>query len=216
MKMRGIIFRDWEVRAILDGRKTMFRRAIKSQPFYHKAKGLVSAGWGWDIGKKCKLQAWSKDDIGEQIAKYAPYTVGDRLYVKETWAHDAPSLEECRAACEDLLSGMNCGPYYRATEVAPETLKWRSPATMPRWASRLKFEIVNVRVERVQDITEKDAIAEGSQTPLDQLPKKLRNAVLTERCMFARFWEFIHGPGAWDRNDWVWAVTFKRLEGGAA
>jgi hypothetical protein len=82
---------------------------------------------------------------------------------------------------------------------------------MPRWASRITLEIVSVRVERLQDITEEDAKAEG-----------VKGALVSEdgvHCCFKidymKLWEEINGAESWDANPWVWVIEFKRLEGGA-
>lgn len=69
---------------------------------------------------------------------------------------------------------------------------------MPRWASRITLEVVGVRVQRVQDITDEDARAGG----------------FASRAEFAAYWDTIHGPGAWERNDWVWVVEYRRIKEG--
>jgi len=117
----------------------------------------------------------------EQVASivasdFCPYGVrGDRLWVRETWRHTASSVEEARAITEDIASGTAVD--YRATyieqcmrelgfsredaEVADSFEVWRPSIHMPRWASRITLEVVDVRIERLQDISEEDARAEG-------------------------------------------------------
>ena len=77
---------------------------------------------------------------------------------------------------------------------------------MPRWASRITLEITGVRVERLQDISEADAIAEG----IEALPMKTRQA--TPRLDYQALWESINGPESWDENPWVWRLEFKRIK----
>ena len=109
---------------------------------------------------------------------------GDRLWVRETWA------------CPQTVT------YYRADEEAllPRGEKWTPSIHMPRWASRIALEVTAVRVERVQDITEKDALAEGT-IPLDRS---------TPREMFAEVWQSIYAN--WPTNPWVWVVEFRRIQ----
>ena len=137
----------------------------------------------------------------------AGYSIGDRLWVRETWAHDAPSLETCRVAFEDAYpGGITYGPYYRATETAPDTLRWRSPIHMPRWASRLTLTVTAVRVERVQDISEDDAEAEGIEPIL--VPPDGGGAPHVEG--FRAIWQTLHSRDAWTwaQNPWVTAISF--------
>jgi len=81
--------------------------------------------------------------------------------------------------------------------------QWKPSIHMPRWASRINLEVVSVRVERLQNISEDDALAEGitlverGTSPVDQ---------------FKKLWESINGPGSWEANPWVWVVEFKRIE----
>jgi hypothetical protein len=87
--------------------------------------------------------------------------------------------------------------------------KWRSPIHMPRWASRITLEITGVRVERLQDISEGDAKAEGVQIP-DGTPTPPE--WWNYRREFAHLWDQINGPGSWDANAWVWVVKFRRIQ----
>lgn len=92
---------------------------------------------------------------------------------------------------------------------------------LPRWASRITLEVTGVRVERLQDISEADAVAEGCD-PIDtsmhgQLERTLMDLPLLNdkhpyRNGYALLWEQINGPGSWDENPWVWAISFRRVE----
>ncbi len=134
---------------------------------------------------------------------------GDRLWVRETWAHDADSLEDLRAMVEDIVGGSDCGPYYRADGVHENSgLRWRPSIHMPRWCSRITLEITDVRVQQLQDITEDDARAEGV-TPE---PGKNHGHVGA----FCDLWESINGKrSTWASNPWVWAISFRRVDQGA-
>jgi hypothetical protein len=80
--------------------------------------------------------------------------------------------------------------------------QWKPSIHMPRWASRITLEVVSVRVERLQDISRVDAIAEGCCDPDSSTPK----------LAFEMLWQSINGPGSWEANPWVWVVEFKRIE----
>jgi hypothetical protein len=208
VRVRPILFSGPMVRALLDGRKTQTRRAVKPQPPER-----------WEGARPHKI-ALTTDDEGAELFAYSqsagngdwtarcPYGVpGDRLWVRETWAHDGPDLETVRTRHEDMLPGGDSyGPYYRATEIAPDTLLWRPSIFMPRWASRITLEITDVRVERLQDISEADALAEGVTHSLSH------PAGRTAAENYSWLWDDINGEGAWASNPWVWVLTFKRIE----
>ena len=126
------------------------------------------------------------------------YATGDRLWVREAFQ-----------VCEDADTG-DRWDVYRAT--TPDAVPlWRSPIHMPRWASRLTLTVTEVRVQRVQEISEADAVAEGADyaannmgfSPISGQPHGVR----TFKAGFAHLWNSIHGPDAWDANPWVAAYT---------
>ncbi len=127
-------------------------------------------------------------------------TVGDRLWVREAWqAVDA----DCRVVSGRLEQNQYPNAFYKAD--GPNPCKWRPSIHMPRWASRITLEITGVRVERLNDISEADAIAEGCQCA--GFP-----ASLTNRGAFAKLWQSINGDDSWAANPWVWVVEFRRVE----
>jgi hypothetical protein len=115
--------------------------------------------------------------------------------VRETWAHERDGT-----GCPD-----DTGVLYRATDPGWDDegtgLRWRPSIFMPRAASRILLEITDVRVQRLQGISDEDARAEGYDRS-HAFPRE----------WFALLWERIHGPGSWHANPWVWAITFQRLE----
>lgn len=191
-KERPILFNAEMVRAILDGRKTQTRRIIKPQPVWDTAftgkEGLV-------LGEN----VWSPDEY----ANYAtcPYgQPGDRLWVRETFAEGlcTDSTLAFRATHKpiDLAEGWD------------EKIKWRPSIHMPRWASRITLEITGVRVERLQDISDKDARAEGASSVSFPVTENQRSDI--DR--FRALWNLTYGAGAWGENPWVWVIEFKRVE----
>lgn len=184
-----------EVRAILAGRKTQFRRVMKPQPDF-------VAGYGNPGQKRTPYSGGSVNPTIIQCPYGAP---GDRLWVRECWGASADTNPETGMA--DVL--------FRADQVTKKVCRWRSSVHMPRWACRIILEVASVRVERLQDISEEDAKAEGV-TPTDftgyEHPDNPTLSSGAYRDGFIDFWQSIHGSGSWDENPFVWAVEFRRLE----
>ena len=194
MTEHPILFSGPMVRAILEGRKTQTRRVLKPQPNEVGAVGIISLPD--QLGDSNLFYFESKSGkIGLFKPPFikCPYGApGDSLWVRETWH---PRGE------------------YRATpwENANGRAIWKPSIHMPKWASRITLEITEIRVERLQDISEEDAIAEGSQIPCAQLPKSCQQGTMTERCQFSKIWETINGKKyPWSRNPWVWVIEFKK------
>lgn len=227
------------VQAILDGRKTQTRRVVKFKP----ELDVTSAGvfcapgkayddlWAWLTGDPQDSETW--EWRGEPFR--CPYGVpGDRLWVRETWAHyqtvnqvrrnDGRSFSEIsdglaayRADGHDSISDLKehirvvSGCDLEAVEVNGD--RWRPSIHMPRWACRIVLEITEVRVERLQDISEVNAVAEGCKagdgSPENGFPTE---APYPARAAFAGLWDSINGDGSFERNDFVWALTFKRIK----
>ena len=188
------------VRAILNGSKTQTRRVVKPQPIIEGAStfgGDVAMGfyYHWKTYKVSNIQ---------HLVRYCPYgQVGDRLWVREIWDLDiAPILNT-----KDLETIF----YKEQTPLEDwQYFEWKSPFFMPRWASRILLEITDIRVERLQEITEKDAIAEGMSldTPYSEKYNSYRQA-------FSFLWNTLNlkrGYG-WEVNLWVWVIGFKLLKG---
>lgn len=193
MKARPILFSAPMVRAILEGRKTQTRRVVKPQP--------VDPFTGRD------LSAGARPDS----LPHCPYgQPGDHLWVRETWQ------PERHNQCERITYAADGGVAFVDDSDVPRN--WRRPKAartgnitplyMPRWASRITLEVTGVRVERLQDITEEDARAEGVEA--DDIGK-VGLPCYSARQNFERLWESINGAGSWAANPWVWVVEFRRV-----
>lgn len=162
-------------------------------------------------------EAWLRGEMPK-----CPFgTIGDELWVRECWAIGKP-LDGRRAG--DLVRKVR-SIWYPADGDEPEWCgRARHARFMPRWASRLTLEIVGVRVERVQEISEEDAKASGCflrRCACAEMQRKPRNGM---EAAFRQTWCHIHGqefrdmwssqygPESWDRNDWVWVVNYRRRE----
>ncbi|MEX6663738.1 hypothetical protein [Pseudomonas sp. W2-17] len=192
IKERPILFSAPMVRAILEGRKTVTRREVKKQA----ALNCLAAGF-----EPAFLALAGNADL-------CPYgQPGNRLWVRETWAQPAhldPGPTVYRATYPDCIKG-------QGWENLPpsDAIHWKPSIHMFRRDSRILLEITDVRVERLQDITNAESIAEGAE------PVTLAEArsldLLTYQAGFARLWNSINGPGAWAADPWVWVVEFKRV-----
>ncbi len=199
-KERPILFSAPMVRAILEGRKTVTRRAVKIQP---RTKG--------DIGSYGQGQPFIRHPDPTKRNPECPYgRPGDRLWVREAWAADA-QLDGI--APRDLSQGepimYPADGSVRQTGCAMISQgRGRPSIHMPRWASRILLEITAVRVERLQDISEDQAEAEGMNF-LRHIPDA--DETLTAAQLFECLWSSINGDESWTGNPWVWVVEFKRV-----
>ena len=189
MTDRPILFSAEMVRAILHGRKTQTRRVVKLT-----ADGHVQA--------PSKHLRWYPTDPGAiQACRYGQ--AGDLLWVRETWARHASGVDY--AADFAAVSRPQAGP-------------WRPSIHMPRWASRITLRTTDIRVERLQDISEDDARAEGAMWHdggtywHSGWSHDYSDVHADAYSSFARLWNKINGPGAWDANPWVWAISFERVK----
>ncbi|EFE7959023.1 hypothetical protein [Escherichia coli] len=203
MTERGMIFNGEMVRAILDGRKTQTRRVVKFKPrepglnlnFSGLKLGYYRTGdasSGYVLASRGAMGCWND----KTYPVHCPYgQPGDRIWVRETFSavtdHDEP------AGCSALLYAADGnGPYG----------KWTPSIHMPRAASRITLEITDVRVERLNSISEEDAKAEGAPTECCVIGDK-------HFLGFRSLWKAIYGDESWQANPWVWVIEFKRIEG---
>lgn len=220
MNEHPIIFSSPMVRVILEGRKVQTRRIIKKAydgiPPGETAAAVyparVSGYIAWWPRDYPGLADFTKDQY--QYGFECPYgQPGDKLWVRETWAAIWPGevevpLQDCNleyradlpGGCTDYPGGWPANDA-RGYEDAP---KWRPSIHMPRWASRITLEITVVRVERVQDISGRDALAEGVTSEDVHIPYWQQ---------FAPVWNSINAKRgySWDVNPWVWVISFARV-----
>lgn len=198
MATKPILFNTQMVRAILDGRKTCTRRIVKPQPTAH---------------------------YGTQCIK-PPYQPGDILYVRETWERfecrncEGDEKGNCPKEPKKSVLDKTCGCYmYRATDEISGDAKWHPSIHMPKEAARIWLKVTDVRVERLQDITEDGAEAEGAidNRGFIHSPENEYDRIYTAREYFIKIWDRtikksdfdIYG---WDVNPWVWVIEFERCE----
>lgn len=206
--MRPIIFSGPMIKALLSGSKSQTRRILKPQPhFYNVWQDECSGEW---------FQS-GHGEAGDDLLRI-PYAPGDRLWVREAW--------RTGLAYEDLPPSAMGGDEQVLFECDGETERWwpgssepgrlRPSIHMPRWASRITLEVTDVRVQRLQEISADDAIAEGcyfERWITGEYPHFDQGVAADNRAlvrMFRNLWESIHGPGSWDENPWCVAVTFRR------
>ncbi|MCY1810626.1 hypothetical protein [Klebsiella pneumoniae] len=204
MTERGMIFNAGMVRAILDGRKTQTRRPIKWKQTRFTEIGEREDGsiWPWSEDAEHACDFWHPCPFG---------AVGDRIWVRETWNKYGGLLTY--RADHDWIDDM------RKETVC--TAKWVPSIHMPRWASRILLEITDVRVERLNAISEEDARAEGiidggCLNCGEPEPCGCANPEPDATDAFAYLWQSIYGQENWNADPWVWVIEFKRVEGGAA
>lgn len=200
------------VRAILDGRQTQDRRPVKNPDGWLLAN--PSAG---RIGcyQKAPPHLYAERDLEH------PFTPGDVLYVRETWAphpaetQDPPESTVYRAD----LGWWGCGEYSQNNTRNLGKLhesysepRWRPSIHMPKWAARIRLRVLSVGVERVNAISEEDAAAEGcgGYAPTRGGVEALEEAT-SPRAEFAALWDSLYGAGSFARGDWCWVTRFERV-----
>ena len=219
MSEKPILMNGEMVRAILDGRKTQTRRVIKPQPFIAMANG-GSIEW---VGVNKRAGGVGIDEFSQSMLIHTPYAVGDTLWARETWLlNGTPSLDKLRIQFKVgderphdknyigyLVRRYALKHYEDAKRMyLTHERKWRPSIHMPRWAARIFMTVNTVRVERVQDISEEDAKAEGVSPENAQLYGRggaYQNG-------FWELWDSINekrGYG-WDVNPYVWVYEFER------
>lgn len=227
MADRGIIFSAPMVRALLDGRKSQTRRVLKPQP------NLLAGGIWYRAWPATHPLEWSYlygDRVAADCAKVR-FARGDRLWVREAWRvgawhygngqiavdykdgprkewldagdHLLPLIDQSRDDAQKAGTALRHSYYEYTWSPGDGPCRWRSPIHMPRWASRLTLTVTDVRLQRLGEITEADAIAEGcpAQT-LEDL------AGMDPRGWYRDLWNSLHGADAWDANPWVAAYSF--------
>lgn len=230
-KSRPIIFKSEMVISILEGRKTQTRRILKPQ-----------LGGGWEFGtasetgikygwirsphpRRERFGVFIRRRVGTGAQRFehsiipCPYgQPGDRLWVREKFAThfiwddlppghiDIQNHSDGFFYSDGTITSAGCEDHQRG--------KWRPSIHMPRFASRITLAITDVRVERLQDISEDDAQAEGAQPAFSYPGWDGVAASPSYRWGFQKLWQSINGPDSWDANPWVWVIEFKRVDQG--
>ena len=198
MTDKPIIFSAPMVRALLAGTKTQTRRILKPQPPEWVTRMTHEGRCGW-IG--------SGDGHGTLM--HAPCAVGDRLWVREALICATENMGKFASFADVVCYAEDGSTALREFQMVNwpwkrETLNVRF---MPRWASRLTLIVTDVRVQRVQSITEADAVEEGV-SPISEPDDRKWEHYAPHGVAFRALWNSLHGPGAWDANPWVAALTF--------
>lgn len=205
MKERPILFSAPMVRALLAGTKTQTRRILKLKWGFDVEERDDGTLWPWAQHPDCDDDVWMPCPQGE---------IGDRLWVRETWAYGTHAMAAERD--ED-------GPFVYAADGTTQGRlcdRWTPSIHMPRWASRISLEITALRAERLQDISDADARAEGIECMAgdpecgycNYLDQSGKDWTLSPRESFQSLWESINGPASWAKNPWVWVVEFQRAQ----
>ena len=231
MAEKGILFNTEMIRAIMDGRKTQTRRPIRPQPMgrlCYSMAGSNAGKWGYMTEICRKAWGYNGDDILQDPTKEdlekrwtPPCHTDDLLYVRETWFYES-HMEDLTDGEPDLPSGRYKHRYvYYADQpdypvnVGVGATGWRPSIHMPKEAARIWLKVTNVSVQRLKEITDEDAIAEGFEA--DETFKA------HER--FAMTWNSVYGfgkadgfgmrhstPENWSSNPWVWVISFEQID----
>lgn len=224
MAVKPINFKPYQVLAALNGRLSQGRLVLNPQP------RAECGGFQKVFGEPPYFESLNRS--GRPIYAFPAsdgcvtgypnirYAVGDILYARECFALHSCAKEAVHGKGDDHPWG---SPIYKATfgaalnPICEGFSKWKPSIHMPRWASRLTLEVADVRVQRIQDISEEDARAEGiTVLPLQSADDPSawwqsapgKDQARTARDSFRSLWDSLHGEGAWLRNDWVAAYTF--------
>ena len=254
MKEHPILFSAPMIRAILAGTKTQTRRIVKPQPEHaqiHTWKGETlydgeARVWCWrdNVWPDASVDCNGRDDVSALLLPFARWEVGDRLWVKETWAaftggrtQDGEEWDEYTGKIADMrdengLNYVGTDGLAFAADGKHSPGRWRPSIFMPRWASRITLEVTDVRVERLQAISDADARAEGLRClskdggvtykhgipDRDGLPGTDDDGwpwhewEVDPRAAYRKLWESINGAASWVSDPWVWVLGFRRVE----
>jgi hypothetical protein len=206
MKAVPMIFNTEMVNALLDGRKTVTRRPTKKEVTYSESGGFCCDGWMYGLGSTDQ-----KTMTNFTSSKQAPCKAGDLIWVRETFCpdpdcdHDSWDNHElsyyewdgCGCSAQFLPDALKNNKYCLYRAGSELDCRWVPSIHMPRWASRLTLKVTDVRIERVQNITESQARSEG--VSMDCTPFYVSG--------FIDIWESIYGN--WDQNPYVWVIEFE-------
>lgn len=203
MKEKPILMTGEMVRAVLDGRKTMTRRIIDFRKIA-KQTGCTKGKLAWST----TFNSWAVfggNGVADLHLVDAPYQVGMKLWVRETWGKGTPC--NCSTCATVPIR-------YKADWNGEPVDKWKPSIHMPKRFSRLTLEITNVRVERLQDISEEDAKAEGVELLKPGFYRAYdckEGFATTAKRSFETLWTSIYGPDSWSANPLIWVLEFRQF-----
>jgi hypothetical protein len=225
VKELPLLFSAPMVRAYLDGLKTQTRRIVKDTDVRDVgAFGVAAYVTSRDVKERGRV-------IGRRdVTKTCPYGgPGDKLWAKETWGLHAYgdytywNRDSIKGRSEDDIR--SSWEIVYAADATSAYDHWRPSIFMPRWASRITLEISAVRLERLQAISEEDAIAEGVEPAYRDVPAAMGDCRAwrdysgrspwhsSAWASYRSLWGSINGPESWSANPWVWVISFPRLTG---
>lgn len=242
VKERPILFSGEMINAILQDRKGMTRRVMRPQPVFQP----MYNDYRLPSGDRFAYKSGELFDENSTLQRCPYGKPSDQLYVREMWQaktsviddgdfgdaywDEVPKPFRQRSRFPFLTYAAGMSVYHRTDglerlphdshgHIAEGVPRWKPSIHMPRWASRIQLEVTGVRVERLNEISEADAIAEGlvSWDGHGQRYYGIRLADVWEtdpRKTFARLWDSINAKRGfgWDSNCWVWVIEFRRIE----
>lgn len=205
--------------AILAGRKTQTRRIVKPQPVQGTSVCMFADDWQWRRKGGIHSTISNKPSGPEDIANDCPYGVaGDLLWVRENFWQAVGSTQSASGEYESYWKHgiveyddqRTKAGWHNNDQYGKGWMARRPSIHMPRWASRIMLEVTGVRVERLEDTSDEDCVAEGCAGGNGSIPNYGFSATPQEH--YRHVWESINGKGSWNVNPWVWVIEFKRLE----
>lgn len=202
MKEHPILYSTPMIQAKLAGRKTQTRRIIKVQPG-EQLNPCGSSKWYWSTDPSDLKIPYVKCPYGQ---------IGDLIWARETWAY----AEDEFGNHSSTTNGDCFGKFLYKANGDDNHGRWKPSIHMPKEASRIWERITDIRVERLQDISEKDAIAEGVESFKEGNQTLYKHYVSDDVCYsakdsYASLWESINGDGSWGLNPWCWCITTEIL-----
>ena len=206
--MKPILFSGPMVRAILAGIKSQTRRVVKPQPdriSFEVLRDVEGGKYGKPGDRLQVLETWQYADWTEDGYPFIRYRADGTVKLQDTIPDDWS--ERLTDIWADLSDSDNYNIDGRAAD-----RRWRAPIHMPRWASRITLEITDMRIERLQDISHDDAIAEGVRCNHDVGNSEYDRCSMSPQAHYYEVWESIHGAGYWEVNPFVWVVSFRMVK----